>query len=138
MEENNLFERLKQLNLPRGKFAIFGSGPMCIRGWKDCSHDLDVIVAEDVWNAYRNMPGWELRKMDHGSEYLWNDELELWKDWKPGVWDIGQLIAEAEMIDDLPFVKLSEVVRFKELNGRGKDIRDIQIIREHLKREQES
>jgi len=40
---------LKKLNLPKGKYALFGSSPMAIRGIKENS-DIDIIVKEDLWN----------------------------------------------------------------------------------------
>lgn len=133
MSNNELFQRVKGLKLPEGKYALFGSAPMCIRGWKDCSHDLDVIVTEDVWNEYLGKKGWEVRKMHHGSEYLWNNDIELWKDWKPGTWSIEKLIQEAEIIEELPFVRLERVVEWKRLNGREKDLKDIEIIEKSMR-----
>lgn len=131
MENRNLFQKVKELKLPQGKYALFGSAPMCIRGLKDCSHDLDLIVTEDIWNEYRKS-GWEIKRMDHGSEYLWRDDIELWKDWKPGIWDISKLIREAEIIDGLPFIKLETVIEWKRLCGREKDLQHIEIIEKFL------
>ena len=39
---------VKKLNLPKGKYAIFGSGPLAIRNIRD-THDLDVIVKNDIY-----------------------------------------------------------------------------------------
>lgn len=70
--------------------------------------------------------------MPHGSEYLYKDELELWKDWKPGKWDIKELISEAEIIDSLPFVRLENLVKWKKLKSREKDLKDVKIIEDYL------
>ncbi len=40
-----LFDRLRTLSLPEGSFAVFGSGPLAIRGLIDEIGDLDIIVA---------------------------------------------------------------------------------------------
>ena len=40
---------LKTLDFPQDKFAIFGSGPMAIRGIRE-SHDIDIIVKYDLWD----------------------------------------------------------------------------------------
>ena len=133
MDNKDLFRRIKELNLTLGKYALFGSAPICIRGWKDLNHDLDVIVWEDIFEEYKIKPGWEIRRMDHGSEYLWNDELELWKDWKPGIWDIKELTKNAEIIDGLPFVRLEHVLKWKKLNGRQKDLKDVEIIEKNIR-----
>jgi hypothetical protein len=126
MSNKDLFQRVKDLKLPIGKYALFGSAPLGIRGLKDC-HDIDIIVTEDLWNEYTNK-GWELRTMLHGSQYFWNNEIELWKDWQPGKWNIGQLIGDAEIIDGLPFVKLERVLEWKKLRAREKDLKDIETI----------
>jgi hypothetical protein len=88
VNNKKLFQRVKELGLPAREYALFGSAPICVRGLKDCSHDIDIIVTEDIWNDYLKKEGWELKRMDYGSEYLWNNYIELWKDWKPGTWDI--------------------------------------------------
>ncbi|MDP2856193.1 MAG: hypothetical protein Q8N90_03725 [bacterium] len=56
----------------------------------------------------------------------------MWKGWKPGQWDIKQLIREAEIIDGLPFVKLKYVLKWKKLSGREKDLKDIETIERFL------
>ena len=38
-----LFEKAIALGLPKGKFALFGSAPMGIRGIKEC-HDIDIAM----------------------------------------------------------------------------------------------
>ncbi len=131
MNNNELFQRVKELGLPIDKYALFGSAPLGVRGFRDC-HDIDIIVTEDLWNEYKSK-NWEVRTMPHGSQGLLNGEVELWKDWKPGQWDIEQLIREAEIIDGLPFVKLERVLEWKRLSGRDKDLKDIEIIEKFLR-----
>lgn len=41
-------EELKKLNLPLGKYAIFGSGPLAIRGLRE-NNDIDIIVTDELW-----------------------------------------------------------------------------------------
>ncbi len=96
------------------------------------SRDLDVIVAEDVFDDYKDMPGWKIKEFRAGEFYLDKNDIELWKDWGPGEWDIQKLINEAEIIDGLPFVKLKEVLKWKKMIGRDKDIKDIKIIETYL------
>lgn len=126
-----LFSKLREFALPVGKYAIFGSGPLGIRSLKEC-HDLDVIVTEDIFEKYKTSPDWKLKDCND-SQYLENDGIEFWKNWNPGNWDINKLIQEAEVIDDLPFVKLEEVLKWKKINTREKDLKDIEIIENYLK-----
>ncbi len=130
--EHELLKRVRELNLPKDKYAIFGSGPICIRGLREFSHDLDVIVINEVFDAMRNDERFVLRKLENTSEYLeWNG-IELYKDWQPGEWDIGDLIRDAEVIEGLPFVEIEDVLKWKRISGRDKDIRDIKLIEDYL------
>lgn len=133
MTNKKLFQKAKDLNLPFGEHALFGSAPMGVRGLRDC-HDVDIIVTETLWNDYKMKLNWSLvrtKNKDKCSDGLRNDSIELWKDWWPE-WDINKLIQEAEMIDGLPFVKLEEVLKWKKQIAREKDLRDVKIIEKFL------
>ncbi|MDD4996265.1 MAG: hypothetical protein PHW15_02215 [Patescibacteria group bacterium] len=128
-------EQLRKFNLPEGKFAIFGSGPLGIRNIRD-THDLDLIVDESLFDEYKTMPGWELKSFNRDGRYIEmieNSGIEFYKTWGPGDWNTSQLIDNAEIIDDLPFVRLEEVKRWKEISKREKDLEDIQLIDEYFK-----
>lgn len=121
------FEELKNINLPAGNFAVFGSGPMCVRGLREC-RDLDVVVTEKVFNEYLRNSDWELKERNN-SKYLKNKnfEIELWKDWVLGDYNIRELIKDSEVINGMPFVKLEYVLKWKKINNREKDLKDIKI-----------
>jgi hypothetical protein len=128
---SDLLEELKKLNLPKGKFAIFGSGPMAVKGLKE-PHDLDVIVTEDVFEDLKSRSNFET-KIIKDFEYLEKDGIEFLKEWDPVEWNVERLINEAEMIDGLPFVKLDEILKWKKFENREKDQKDIKLIEEYLK-----
>ncbi|MDP2856192.1 MAG: hypothetical protein Q8N90_03720 [bacterium] len=56
MSNNDLFQKVKKLNLPIGNYAIFGSGSLMIRNIRE-SRDLNVIVTEDLFEEYKNKLG---------------------------------------------------------------------------------
>lgn len=126
-----LFEKVKMIGLPAGAYAIFGSGPMAVRGLRDCK-DIDLIVTDEIFEEYRNSSGWELKEMK-GQEILANNGVEMANSWWPGEWDIKRLIEDAEIIEGLPFVRLSEVLKWKKLAKRDKDMKDIEILEKYFK-----
>lgn len=132
VEARSLFNRVRALHLAVGQYALFGSAPLMIRGWKEGAHDIDVLVSDEVWNRLQAEKMWQTKRADSGSLFLVNDEIEVWHDWKPGKWNVQQLIDDAEIIDDLPFVQLEAVIRSKQLRGKEKDLEDLKTIREHL------
>ncbi|MFA5368526.1 MAG: hypothetical protein WC303_00775 [Candidatus Paceibacterota bacterium] len=127
MNNQKLFQIVKDLNLPLGEYAIFGSGPMGIRGIREM-HDVDIIVTHKLWNDFIGKPGWEVRQVDNlqgMKNYKLN--VEIWKDWWIG-WDVDQMINESEIFDGLPFVKLEMMIEWKTLIAREKDLKDLELI----------
>ena len=128
---------LKKLGIDRDKMAVFGSGALCVRGLRDF-HDLDLIVARDVFEEYRK--DHKVIVVGSGDECIKllfdGMEVEIFYGWKPGEWDIKELIENADIIDGYRFVKLEEVVKWKKIKGREKDWQDVKLIEEYWKNEE--
>ncbi|MFH1129170.1 MAG: hypothetical protein V1686_00320 [Patescibacteria group bacterium] len=125
----DLLEKLKKLNLPKGKFAIFGSGPMIVRGLKE-SGNIDLVVTRDVFEEFRDKEGWSAKL--ETCDGLQNGDIEMYYEWGPGEWDVEKLINEAEIIDGLSFARMEEVLRWKKVYNREKDQKDIELIEKYL------
>lgn len=129
---HSLFESLRKLAFQKGEYAVFGSGPMWVRGIRE-SNDIDIIVRETVWEWARanGKPG---LKEEIGLEYVSfaDGDIEVYHDWHPGKWDIDTLIDTAEIIDGIPFVRLDSVIDWKEQKGREKDQKDLALIQKYL------
>lgn len=134
MDNQELFQKVKDLKLPEGKYVLFGSAPMGIRGLKACS-DADIIVSQDIWQEFLKKSGWKLKELDKDWTVLQNEDrsLEVGTGWGPGEWDCARIIAEAEVIDGLPFAKLDHVLQWKKRFGREKDLKDVLTIEEFLR-----
>lgn len=99
-------DELKLLNLPAGKFAIFGSGPMAIRGIRE-SEDLDIIVKQDLWNTLvKKYP----LLLHNNPTCLKIGHVEIYKDWLELSDKINEMIDSAEIITNFPYVQLKYVV----------------------------
>ncbi len=129
-------EQLKKRNLPKNTYAIFGSGPLGVRNIRD-THDLDLIIDEQLFDKYKNMPHWKFKNFVIDNRYvemIENNWIECYKKWGPGAWNTQQLIRKAEFINNMPFVKLETVKKWKRILGREKDLKDIQLIDEYIQR----
>lgn len=121
-----LFDRLRALRLIPGEYAVFGSGPLAIRGLITTVEDLDVIVRGDTWR----------RVEDLGTVVMYGDDetvdlgtgLSFGRSWGYGDFDINALIDDAETIAGLPFVRLEAVIEFKRIAGRPKDLEHLRIL----------
>ena len=125
MEFLEYCKKVKQMNLPFGKYAILGSGPLAIRGIRD-SKDIDLIVTQDIFEVYKNKPGWNIKHF-YEKDFLEKDGIELWNKIGPGEWNIEKLIKKAEIIDGLPIVNLKDFIKWKQSAGREKDMIDVEL-----------
>ncbi len=126
-------DELKSLNLPKGKFAIFGSGPLSVRGLRE-NEDLDVLVTPDLWNELAEKYPITTKKGRPDSIYIGHIQiLEVhYKDWSPHITDATKLITEAEIINGFSFVKLEYLLSCKRMMDGEKHIKDIEIIQKYL------
>jgi predicted nucleotidyltransferase len=126
----SLFDRVKSLNLPVGDFAIFGSGPLIVRGIIPASNDLDIICRRQAWERVKAIGELEyLSKYDVTVVTMCDGRLTFGTKWAIGEFDIDELIDGAEEIDGLPFVRLEHVTNYKKISKRPKDLRHIEALK---------
>jgi hypothetical protein len=125
----SLFDGIKELDLPAGDFAIFGSGPLIIRGIIPASNDLDVICRGQAWEQVE-----ALGELEYLSEYdlsvvsMLDGCLTFGRQWGIGEFDTNELIESAEEIDGLPFVRLEHVSKYKNISKRPKDLEHLEAL----------
>lgn len=129
----NIFNRVKSLNLPLDQYVVFGSGPMSAHEIRK-SNDIDLFVTEKLFHQLAQQGEWRIKYRDNGQVYLVKDIFEVDKRWKIGDYspDIKYLIENAKIIKGVPFAPLTEVMNYKRVLARPKDLDDIKLIREYL------
>ena len=120
-----LLKELEKLNLPKDKFAIFGSGPLAVRNLRE-ANDLDLIVKDDLWEDLIKI----YSTTEKGSVKI--GEIEIFKDWLPWIENKDELIDSADIINEFKYVKLEYVIKWKGALNREKDKKDIELIRKWL------
>lgn len=122
------FQLVRDLNLPVGQYAITSSGPIGVREIREIG-DVDLVVDDDLWNELASAypviqeQGVTRIRISQDIEVLREDSFCA-----PGETDqpsVTEQIAQADIIDGLPFVSLRHVLHFKRKMGRKKDERDI-------------
>lgn len=129
----NIFEEIKKLNLPAGKYVVVGSGAMAARGIREAG-DVDVLVSQDVFDELEKNGEWQVDVRSDEQKVLKKDGYEICTDfsywrYRPASED---LIKNADIIDGIPFMKLEELIKFKTALGREKDLKDIDLINNYL------
>jgi len=126
-----LFAYLRRMRLPDGDYAVFGSGPLIVRGWVSGTNDLDVICRGDAWaqacagGKVSHDPRYDVRLASHC-----RGRLTFGTRWGIGNFDVDELIDTAELIHGLPFVRLRHVIAYKELRRSPKDLLHLEQYRQ--------
>ena len=119
--------RLMDLSLPRGHWALFGSGPLLVRGWIDDVGDLDVVSRGDAWETARTLG--QPSVLSDGNEIVTIDPgVTVGQTWLYGDLDIDELIDTAEILAGIPCVRLEHIIAYKRISDRPKDRLHLAII----------
>lgn len=129
----DIFQKVKLLNLPLGKYVVVGGGILEAYGIRD-TKDVDIAVTEDVYDSLKKH-GWVEIITSTGRKILQKDIYEVGINWTYGKYNpsLEHLINTAVLIQDIPFVNLSEIIAFKKEINRDKDRVDISLIKKYLK-----
>ncbi|NND01444.1 MAG: hypothetical protein HKN91_01525, partial [Acidimicrobiia bacterium] len=110
-----LLHRLRDLDFPVTDYAIFGSGPLLVRGWIDDAGDLDLIAREPVLTLARAVgEPLYLPAQDVTVTSIDDEAITIGSSWAWIDVDIDDLIDTAELIDGFPCVLLEHVVAYKQ------------------------
>lgn len=142
LKNQEKFDALREYDLPLGQYAIISSGPLGIRNLREIG-DIDLIVSPELWKVLADRYGIVEKEGKCKIDFPGNDIEAFWE----GSFkklpsskfpSIAERIAEAEIIDGLPFESLETTVLFKRYMNREKDIRDIALIEAWLQNQKSS
>lgn len=115
-----LLTELKGLGLPADEYAVYGSGPLAVRGIRR-ANDVDLIVTERL---YEKLEGHLLP----GDGKQLSENIEAFRTWPGAPATVEELIARADIIDAIRFVRLADVAAWKAWRGRPKDLEDVGLL----------
>jgi hypothetical protein len=120
---------LADLELPAEDHAVFGSGPLLVRGIVPTGSDLDVLCRGDAWEIVQRL-GIRHEDAEHDVTlvHLHGGELSFGTSWGIGRFDVDALIDTAEPIDGIRFVRMEHVVAYKRIAARAKDLEHLRLL----------
>lgn len=126
MEIDQLIEKAKRINLPRGMFAVFGSAILAVRGLREAPN-IDLIVKDSLWTKLLE------KYQPDGEGFIRIGQVKISNWWfAPVKKGISEMIDEAEIINELPFVKIEEVLFYKKTLKSEKDENDVKLIEKFI------
>jgi hypothetical protein len=127
-----LFAELARLDLPAGDYVVCGSAALYVRGMRARMGDLDVLARGAAWRKALALGRPQPALSGHGLRVVHPSvAIEFVDRWTPG-WPTDDLIDNADIIDGIPFMRLGDVLAWKEAARRPKDLPDIAAV-QHLR-----
>lgn len=132
--KEEIIAKVKALNLPKDSYMVFGSCPLAIAGIREVN-DIDFLVSEEVY-AELKKAGWQEVKKAPNDTPLSYDVFEAHDNWNFSSYSptLAKLLATATVVEGIPFASLEEVRKWKIASGRPKDLTDIKLIDEYLRK----
>lgn len=128
MNREEIIAKVKTLNLHKNSFVVFGSCPLAVAGLREAK-DIDLFVSKEVLGKLK-ASGWQELYKSANDKPLVYDVFEAHDNWNFSSYSptLEHLLSTATVIDEIPFVSLEEVRKWKVSSGRPKDLADIELI----------
>jgi len=120
-------DKLKELNIEKDDFVIYGSAPMVLRGLKEKNHDLDILVKDNLWNKLKLM-----YPNNVNGDYIDIDCLSFTHTDKDFLGDMDTALKNSDIIDGFHVLTLYQTKIWKEKVGTEKHLKDAKVIEEYL------
>lgn len=129
----DIFKKLKELNLPLGEYVLVGSAPLAARGIREAG-DLDIAVTPKLLKKLIDSKKYQ-KVEKYGKLFLEADNIEIIPqlDWGAYSTTTEEAIKTADIINDYPFLNITETIKFKKALGREKDFKDIELLKDYQK-----
>ena len=127
-------DKVKALNLPLDQIIVIGSGILDQLGIRSAS-DIDLAASSDLMKKLSEESSDWIKKFDDNQRFYFvkdDGSAEVWDGWEfdGQVVSYGELLSQLVEYDDVRFVDLKFLRKWKSWRGREKDVRDVELIDE--------
>ncbi len=123
--KEDIIKILKEMDLPLNQYWITSGAALVIHGVKDTTRDIDLGCTTELVEAFLKK-GCKCKVVEDNSRIVEvNDNIEILENW---------FVEKIEFIEGLPVGTLESIKKQKAELGREKDMKDIKLIDEFIKR----
>lgn len=123
---------VRSLALPGNQIAVCGSAVLLAHGLVPYVRDIDIIAYGDAWETAGSF-GRPRRAPNGDSVVTLRDGLiEIYDGWSSMDWRIRDLVAEADAIDGIKYVRPSRILEYKKMLNRPQDQGHIALLEGYL------
>lgn len=124
----DIFGRVRGLGFPFGQYVVIGSGTLEALGLRKAA-DVDIAVLPELYEELR-VRGSLHEEERYDQVFLEGEGVTIIPrlEWEKYPTTAQEAIDTAIVINDIPFMSLEELKKFKLALGRPKDLEDIKLI----------
>ncbi len=123
----DIIAEVKKLCLPKNSYIVVGSGIMSALNIRD-SDDIDLTVSHEVFVMLQEQ-GWKKGESAY-TEVLKKGLFDVGEEWLGKTTD--ELLGASTVINEVPFLSLTDLRDWKQKHARPKDLQDIDLIDDYL------
>lgn len=125
ISRRSAIDMMRRLDLPEGSYVVIGGAVLEALKLRQ-THDIDLIVSDEIYRQYRDERHWQEYVQDNGKKILSHNGYNLMRTWMSR--DLARLKKTQQIIDGIPFMSVAELIDAKRRLGRKKDIADIELL----------
>ncbi len=133
MTKQDIIVKVKELNLPKGEYMIGGSAILALFKIRE-AEDIDLLVSPNLYRILKDKYAWKPHEKykaiisPHG-----HIEAKESLDFMYQNYTLVNLLPNAYVFQNMPFMNLEILREAKVQIGRPKDLKDIELIDTYLK-----
>ena len=122
LNKKRIIEILSELDFSSEDYYVGAGSALVMYGIKENTKDIDLAVSDALWNLY--LKKGFIPNINNENLMEISEDIEFIKNWHAD---------EILMIENLPVVSLTALIKQKEILGRDKDFKDIELINNFMK-----
>ena len=125
MDRQEIIERLRAFPYDSSEYWVITGGAMVLYGFRDQTGDIDLGCTKEMADQME-ADGWLYKVQENGRRsFRYGEDIEVFEDW---------LEDTVQEVEGIPVISVKGLIKMKKSIGREKDLRDIALIEDNLKR----
>lgn len=125
MNKKKIIKRLNELPIPKIEYWVITGSALVLHNIKEETSDIDLGCTTNLINELIKL-GYDYKILKDYTRYIkYNQNIEIYENW---IYD------KIEYIEEIPVISINGLIEMKTNLGRPKDIEDINLIKNYLKK----
>ena len=125
MDRQEIIERLRAFPYDSSEYWVITGGAMVLYGFREQTGDIDLGCTKEMADRME-ADGWLYKVQENGRRsFRYGEDIEVFEGW---------LEDTVQEVEGIPVISVKGLIKMKKSIGREKDLRDIALIEDNLKR----